>query len=68
MDEVHFVHTSDWHLGFSQYDKLERYSDFREAAEKIVEKIIELSPQSCWQEYTFVGLVQHYSTFLLTII
>jgi DNA repair exonuclease SbcCD nuclease subunit len=42
---IHFVHTSDWHLGFIQYNKEERFNDFYRAAKFTVDKIIELNPQ-----------------------
>ncbi|MCY3411176.1 MAG: DNA repair exonuclease [Candidatus Heimdallarchaeota archaeon] len=45
MNTVHFVHTSDWHLGFMQYYLEERFDDFYQAAKSVIEKILELKPQ-----------------------
>ncbi len=39
-----FVHTSDWHLGFFQYNKNLRHDDFFAAANRIVDKIIKIEP------------------------
>ncbi len=45
MRKVHFVHTSDWHIGFVQYGKIERFNDFYFAAMNTVNKIIDIQPQ-----------------------
>lgn len=45
MSKIHFIHTSDWHLGFNQYNKIERYNDFYNAADQMVDKAIQLKPQ-----------------------
>ncbi|MHA2501992.1 MAG: DNA repair exonuclease [Candidatus Kariarchaeaceae archaeon] len=42
--KLKFVHTSDWHLGFTQYNKTERYTDFIMAARKTIKKIIQIKP------------------------
>lgn len=44
MTNIHFIHTSDWHLGFAQYNKQERFNDYYNAARDVVKKIIELKP------------------------
>jgi exonuclease SbcD len=41
---IRFVHASDAHLGYSQYNLLERQQDFMKAFEEFVEKTIECSP------------------------
>ena len=38
MVKIQFVHTSDWHLGYTQYNKIERNRDFKDAALKLVDK------------------------------
>jgi len=45
MSQIHFVHTTDWHLGFYQYNKPERFTDYFNAATKAIDKIIEINPQ-----------------------
>ncbi len=42
--KVHYVHTSDWHLGFSQYNRRERFFDYSNAVDATISKIIELNP------------------------
>ena len=44
MVKIQFVHTSDWHLGYTQYNKIERNRDFKDAALKLVDKIINIKP------------------------
>ncbi|MDH5401119.1 MAG: DNA repair exonuclease [Candidatus Heimdallarchaeota archaeon] len=44
MKQIHFIHTSDWHIGFMQYNKTERYLDFFKAADDVVKKIIKIKP------------------------
>ena len=39
-----FIHTSDWHLGYAQYNLEARFNDFFRAAVYTVDKIIELNP------------------------
>ncbi len=41
---MRFVHTSDWHLGFRQYNIETRFEDFSKAAGRTVKRIIELKP------------------------
>ena len=44
MVKIQFVHTSDWHLGYTQYNKIERNRDFKDAALKLVDEIINIKP------------------------
>jgi len=44
MRSIKFIHTSDWHLGYMQYHKIERLADFFKAAEKTIEIILEEKP------------------------
>lgn len=44
-DPIHFVHTSDWHLGFFQHNKPERNADYYDAARKTVREIRRINPQ-----------------------
>lgn len=41
---VHFIHTSDWHLGYVQYHRKERFDDYFITANKTIDRIIELNP------------------------
>jgi DNA repair exonuclease SbcCD nuclease subunit len=43
--KVHFVHTSDWHLGFSQYNRSERFFDYSRAVDRVITKIIAIKPK-----------------------
>ncbi|MHA1912136.1 MAG: metallophosphoesterase [Candidatus Kariarchaeaceae archaeon] len=44
MRSIKFIHTSDWHLGYLQYHKIERLADFFKAAEKTIEIILKEKP------------------------
>lgn len=41
---MRFVHTSDWHLGFRQYNIETRLQDFFKAASRTVNRILEIKP------------------------
>ena len=41
---MRFVHTSDWHLGFRQYNIETRLQDFVRAASRTVNRILEINP------------------------
>ena len=43
--KIHFVHTSDWHLGFAQHNKTDRFNDFGKAVNRVVDKILEIKPE-----------------------
>ena len=44
MRPIKFIHTSDWHLGYMQYHKVERIKDFFDAANKTIDIILEEKP------------------------